>query len=157
LRISTVLIQRRADATDLAATNPQPEAFDRPVDASRRHATEVSPAGRPPAAPAPGAGALEKAREVTALPDRRDLQLDLTRPRGPAPRANSRCDASRDPWAGAHHAPPRSALELDQLRGDRPNRLADHVGALIEQHLPDDLLDHHPVGTGHAAPAFVEP
>jgi hypothetical protein len=28
---------------------------------------------------------------------------------------------------------------------------------LIEQHLPDDLLDRHPVGTGHAAPPFVEP
>jgi hypothetical protein len=31
-----------------------------------------------------------------------------------------------------------------------------HVGVLIEQHLPDDLLDRHRVGIGHAAPPFVE-
>jgi hypothetical protein len=46
-------------------------------------------------------------------------------------------------------------LELHHLRHDRLDRLADHVGVLIEQHLPDDLLDRHPVGTGHAAPPFV--
>jgi hypothetical protein len=48
-------------------------------------------------------------------------------------------------------------LELHQLGRDGLDRLADHVGVLIEQHLPDDLLDRHPVGTGHAAPPFVEP
>jgi hypothetical protein len=46
-------------------------------------------------------------------------------------------------------------LELHHLRRDGLDRLADHVGVLIEQHLPDDLLDRHPVGTGHAAPPFV--
>ena len=40
-------------------------------------------------------------------------------------------------------------LELHQLRRDGLDRLADHIGVLIEQHLPDDLLDRHPVGTGH--------
>jgi hypothetical protein len=40
-------------------------------------------------------------------------------------------------------------LELHQLRGDGLHRLADHIGVLVEQHLPDDLLDRHPVGTGH--------
>jgi hypothetical protein len=40
-------------------------------------------------------------------------------------------------------------LELHHLRRDGLDRLADHVGVLIEQHLPDDLLDRHPVGTGH--------
>jgi hypothetical protein len=39
-------------------------------------------------------------------------------------------------------------LELHQLRRDRLHGFADHVGVLIEQHLPDDLLDRHPVGTG---------
>jgi hypothetical protein len=48
-------------------------------------------------------------------------------------------------------------FELHDLRRDRLDRLADHVGVLVEQHLPDDLLDRHPVGTGHAAPPFVEP
>ena len=48
-------------------------------------------------------------------------------------------------------------LELHQLSADGLDRLADHIGVLVEQHLPDDLLDRHPVGTGHAAPPFVEP
>src|SRR5215213_7676071 len=42
-------------------------------------------------------------------------------------------------------------LELHQLRADGLDRLADHVSVLIEQHLPDDLLDRHPLSTGHAA------
>ena len=48
-------------------------------------------------------------------------------------------------------------LELHQLLRDGLRGLAQNVGVLIEQHLPDDLLDRHPVGTGHAAPPFVEP
>jgi hypothetical protein len=40
---------------------------------------------------------------------------------------------------------------------DRLGRLADHVGVLIEQHPPDDLLDRHPVGTGHRwRPPFID-
>src|SRR5689334_15879760 len=46
-------------------------------------------------------------------------------------------------------------LNLHHLRRDGLDRLADHVGVLIEQHPLDDLLDRHPVGTGHAAPPFV--
>jgi hypothetical protein len=46
-------------------------------------------------------------------------------------------------------------LDLHQLRRDGLNRLADHIGVLIEQHPLDDLLDRHPVGTGHAASPFV--
>jgi hypothetical protein len=45
---------------------------------------------------------------------------------------------------------------LHQLRGNGPDRVADHVGMPVEQHLSDDLLDRHPVGTGPAAPPFVE-
>jgi hypothetical protein len=48
-------------------------------------------------------------------------------------------------------------LGLHQLRAHSLHRLADHVGVLIEQHPLDDLLDRHPVDTGHAAPPFVEP
>jgi len=47
-------------------------------------------------------------------------------------------------------------LELHQLLRDRPDRLADHIAMLIAQHLPDDLLDRHPVPTGHRRPPFVE-
>ena len=43
-------------------------------------------------------------------------------------------------------------LGLHQLLGDRPDGLADHVTMLIAQHLPDDLLDRHPVLTGHRRP-----
>ena len=43
-------------------------------------------------------------------------------------------------------------LELHHLGRDGRDRFADHVRVLIEQHLLDDLLDRHPVGTGHAAP-----
>ena len=40
-------------------------------------------------------------------------------------------------------------LDLHQLTHDQLQRLAQHVGMLVEQHLPDDLLGRHPVGTGH--------
>jgi hypothetical protein len=42
----------------------------------------------------------------------------------------------------------------DLLRHDT-HRLADHVGVLVAQHLPDDLLDRHPVPTGHRRPPFA--
>jgi hypothetical protein len=40
-------------------------------------------------------------------------------------------------------------LDLHHLRHHGLDRLADHVRVLIEQHPLDDLLDRHPVGTGH--------
>jgi hypothetical protein len=45
-------------------------------------------------------------------------------------------------------------LELHHLRRHGLRGLADHVGVLVEQHLPDDLLDRHPVGTGHRWRSF---
>jgi hypothetical protein len=47
-------------------------------------------------------------------------------------------------------------LGLHDLPSDRLDRLADHVTVLLAQHLPDDLLDRHPVPTGHCRPPFVE-
>jgi hypothetical protein len=47
-------------------------------------------------------------------------------------------------------------LGLHQLPRDRPHRLAHHVAVLLAQHLPDDLLDRHPVPTGQRRPPFVE-
>jgi hypothetical protein len=39
----------------------------------------------------------------------------------------------------------------------RPHRLADHVTVLLAQHLPDDLLDRHPLGTVHPlSPPFID-
>jgi hypothetical protein len=40
-------------------------------------------------------------------------------------------------------------LDLHQLPGQPLDRLAQHVSALVDQHLPDDLLDRHPVCSGH--------
>src|SRR4051812_36212982 len=45
-------------------------------------------------------------------------------------------------------------LNLHHLPGDGLDRLADHISVLIEQHLLDDLLDRHPVGTGHRRRSF---
>src|SRR3954468_3230510 len=45
-------------------------------------------------------------------------------------------------------------FELHHLHRDGLDRLADHIRVLIQQYLPDDLLDRDPVGTGHAAPSF---
>jgi hypothetical protein len=46
-------------------------------------------------------------------------------------------------------------FRLHELGGDRPHRLADHVGVLVAQHLLNDLLDRHPVQTGHRRPPFI--
>jgi len=48
-------------------------------------------------------------------------------------------------------------LKLHHLRRHGLDRLANDVSVPIEQHPLDDLLDRHPVSTGHAAPPFVEP
>jgi len=46
-------------------------------------------------------------------------------------------------------------LTFHQLLRDRPHGLADHVAMLIAQHLPNDLLDRHPVPTGHRRPPLL--
>jgi hypothetical protein len=48
-------------------------------------------------------------------------------------------------------------LRLHQLLRHHAHRLTDHVTVLLAQHPPDDLLDRHPVPTGHCRPPFVEP
>jgi hypothetical protein len=40
-------------------------------------------------------------------------------------------------------------LAFHQLRADRLQRRPHHVTVLAHHHLLDDLLDRHPVGTGH--------
>jgi hypothetical protein len=46
-------------------------------------------------------------------------------------------------------------LRLHQLLRDPAHRLAQHVGVILQQHLPDDLLDRHPVHSGHLSASFV--
>jgi hypothetical protein len=40
-------------------------------------------------------------------------------------------------------------LALHQLAAHGLQRRSDHIAVLAHHHLPDDLLDRHPVGTGH--------
>jgi hypothetical protein len=49
-------------------------------------------------------------------------------------------------------------LDLHQLLHQPAHALAQHIGVLVDQHLPDDLLDRHPVCSGHRrCPLVVEP
>ena len=154
-----VLVERLADPADLALADPQPEALDELVDPARRDAADIGLLDHRQQRLLGAPARLQKRREVAALPDLGDLQLDLARPRVPAPRAITVAmrRAILGPALAALGADQLRHLELHHLRRDGLDRLADHVGVLIEQHPPDDLLDRHPVGTGHAAPPFVEP
>jgi hypothetical protein len=96
--------------------------------------------------------------KVAALLELGDLQLKLAGASIPSPRPIPiavRRPILRPALTGLR-ADQLGNLGLHHLRRDRLDRLADHVCVLVEQHLPDDLLDRHPVGTGHAAPPFVE-
>src|SRR3954451_208587 len=152
-----LLIQQASDPTDLRLGDPQAERLDELIDSPRRDAADIRLLHHAHQRLLGALARLQEAREVAALPDLRDLQLDLTRARVPPPRAIP--VAMRRAVLGA--LPVRGAdelgdLGLHQLPRDRPHRLADHVTVLLAQHLPDDLLDRHPVPTGHCRPPFVE-
>src|SRR5829696_9902749 len=154
-----MLIERLADAADLALAHAQAEALDELVDPAGPDAAHIGLLDDREQRLLRAPARLQDAWEITALADLGDLQLNLPGPRVPAPRPIP--VAMRRPVlrpALAALGPNQLAhFELHQLRRDGLDRLADHIGVLIEQHLPDDLLDRHPVGTGHAAPPFVEP
>ena len=128
-----VLIQRAADAADLALADPQAEALDQLVDAPRRDAADVGLLhdGQQRLLGTPAR--LQNAREVAALADLGDLQLDLPGARVPPPRPIA--VAMRRPVLGpalaALGADQLGHLELHHLRRDGLDRLADHVGVLI--------------------------
>jgi hypothetical protein len=152
-----LLVEQSGDAADLALGDPQPQALDELIDPARRNAADIRLLHHGDQRLLGALARLQEAREVAALPDLRDLQLDLTRPRVPPPRAIP--VAMRRAVLGA--LPVRGTdeladLGLHELLRDRPHRLADHVTVLLAQHLPDDLLDRHPVPTGHRRPPFVE-
>jgi hypothetical protein len=90
-------------------------------------------------------------REVAALAQLRDLELDHPHPGVPltAPVA-----------VALGHPPLRVALaklgadqlrhlRLHQLLHHQPHRLAQHIGVLAGHHLPGDLLNRHALGLGH--------
>jgi hypothetical protein len=45
-------------------------------------------------------------------------------------------------------------LGLHHLLSHPAHTLPDHISAILDQHLPDDLLDRHPVCSGHRRPSF---
>jgi len=155
-----VLIERLADPADLALAHPQPQALDQLVHPPRRDPADVRLLHHRQQRLLRAPARLEEAREVAALTDLGDLQLDLPGPGVPPPRPIP--VAMRRPILRATlavlGADQLRHLELQHLRRHRSGRLADHIGVLIEQHLPDDLLDRHPVGYRPSpAPPFVEP
>jgi hypothetical protein len=145
-----LLIQPGADAADLAAADPQPEALDELVDAPGRHAAHIGLLDHRQQRLLRAPAGLQEAREIRALTDLGDLQLDLARPGVPPP--SPIAVAMRGPVLGALTvlgADQLGDLDLHELPGQPLDRLAQHVGVLVDQHLPDDLLDRHPVCSGH--------
>jgi hypothetical protein len=70
----------------------------------------------------------------------------------PSGESDSGCGASSGHRGGARpsSAPTSSATSTSiQLAREQTQRLTQHVGVLVEQALPDDLLNRHPLGTGH--------
>src|SRR4051812_2486397 len=146
-----LLIQQPRDPADLALADPQSEALDELIDTPRRDAADIGllhDRYQRLLAALPG---LQDRREVAALTDLRDLQLDLTRPRIPPPWpiAIAMRHAIFGPALTMGGADQLRHLRLHQLLRHQAHGLADHVTVLLAQHLPDDLLDRHPLGTGH--------
>jgi hypothetical protein len=152
-----LLVEQRGDPRDLGLRDAQPERLDQLIDSPGRDAADIGLLDDRDQRLLGALARLQEAREIRALADLGDLQLDLAGTRVPTPGAIA--VAMRRAVLGA-----LTALGADQLRDlglhqllrDRPHRLADHVSVLVAQHLSDDLPDRHPVLTGHRRPPFVE-
>jgi hypothetical protein len=154
-----LLVEQAGDAAHLALADAQPERLDKLINPSGRHAADIGLLHNRHQRLLGALTRRQDRREVAALAQLGDLQLDLARSGVPPPGAVA--VAMREAILG----PPLAALGADQLRDlglhqplrHDPDRLTDHVGVLLAQHPPDDLLDRHPVPTGHRRPPFVEP
>ena len=145
-----LLIEPGADPADLAAAHAQPEALHELVHAPGRDATDIGLLDHREQRLLGALARRQEAREVAALTDLGDLQLDLAGPGVPPPR--SIAVAMRGAVLGAFAvlgADQLADLDLHELPGQPLDRLTQHVGMLVNQHLPDDLLDRHPVCSGH--------
>jgi hypothetical protein len=145
-----LLIQQPRDAAHLGLGDAQPEALDELIDPPGRHAAHIRLLHDRHQRLLRSLARLQERRAVAALTDLRDLQLDLARARVPPPRPIA--VAMRGAVLGAltmAGADQLGDLDLHQLLRHQAHRLADHVAVLLTQHLPDDLLDRHPLGTGH--------
>jgi hypothetical protein len=152
-----LLVEQPRDPTDLALGDPQPEALDELIDPPRRHTADIGLLHHTHERLLAALPGLQETREVAALADLRDLQLDLARTgvpaAGPIAVAMRRAVLAALTVLGADEL---GDLRLHQLLRHRAHRLADHVTVLLAQHPSDDLLDRHPVATGHCRPPFVE-
>jgi hypothetical protein len=145
-----LLVEQPGDPADLRLADAQPQRLDELIDPARRHAAHVGLLHHADERLLAALARLQKAREVAALADLRDLQLDLARARVPPPRPIA--VAMRRAILGALtvlSADQLGHLGLHQLLCHQAHRLADHVAVLLAQHPADDLLDRHPLGTGH--------
>jgi len=152
-----LLIEQAGDPADLALGDPQPQALDELIDATRRDTADIRLLDDAHERLLAALARLQEAREVAALTDLRDLQLDLTRARIPSPRPIA--IAMRRPILRALPALRADQLRhlgLHQLLRHHAHRVTDHVTVLLTQHAPDDLLDRHPLGTGHRRPPFID-
>src|SRR4051794_16100664 len=146
-----LLVEQPGDPADLGLRDPQPERLHELIDPLRRDAADIGLLDDRDERLLAALAGLQEAREVAALADLRDLQLDLTRARVPPPAPIP--IAMRHPILRAAltalSADQLGHLGLHQLLRHHPDRLADHVTVLLTQHPADDLLDRHPLGTGH--------
>jgi hypothetical protein len=146
-----LLVQAGADAADLRPAHAQPKALDELIDTPCAHAAHIGLLDNRQQRLLGALPGRQKAREVRPLADLGDLQLDLAGPGVPPPRSIAvavRRAIRRSPLTvlGTDQL---GDLDLHQLPGQPPHTLAQHVGVLVDQHLPDDLLDRHPVCSGH--------
>src|SRR3954447_26276448 len=145
-----LLVEQPRDPAHLTLGDPQPATLDELIDPPRRHSADIRLLHHADERLLAALARLQQAREVAALADLRDLQLDLTRARVPPPRPIA--VAMRRTILRALttlRADQLGHLRLHQLLRHQPHRLADHVTVLLTQHPADDLLDRHPLGTGH--------
>jgi hypothetical protein len=122
-----LLIEETGDPADLALGDPQPQALDELVDAAGRDAAHIRLLDHAHQRLLAALARLQKAGEVAALADLRDLQLDLARPGVPAPRAIA--VAMRRAVLRAltvHGTDQLRNLGLHQLASDRLHGLSDH-------------------------------
>src|SRR4051794_30356107 len=154
-----MLIQRGAHPADLALGDPPPQALDPLVDPAGRDPAHIRLLDHRQQRLLTALARLHKTTGNSCLGGSWGSAAPSRRPWCPSAAAGTRCDGSPDPPAALAelNADQLGHCELHHLGRDGLDRLADHISVLIEQHPLDDLLDRHPLGTGHAAPPFVKP
>src|SRR4051794_15843029 len=153
-----LLIQQPGDPADLGLADTQPAALHQLIDPPSRDPAHIGLLDHRHQRLLRALARLQEAREIAALAQLGDLQLDLPGSGVPAPSpvAVAMRRSIIGPALAQLGADQLCHLGLHELARDRLNRLTDHIRMLIAQHPPDDLLDRHPLLTGHRRPPFVD-